>query len=359
MVNGTRGKSSVTRLIAAGLREAGIRTLAKITGTMAAIIYPDGSEKPINRLSKQANIIEQVLVFKEAAECRVEAVVVECMALRQDLQKISQDMLVKSNIGVLTNIRPDHLDVMGPTIRHVADAILNTVPKKGKLLTAESEFIDTIRKKAVVLDTEVIQSVATRITNEMMSGFTYLEHKENVALAIDTCAIFGIDAGVALRGMYKLRPDLGVLRTFKIYEGNKYIEFINALATNDPLSLLSIWQRMLKKISEEQLKIMLVVSRQDRYSRSQQLMELVAQELPTDYCFLVGETTNRLASSLISHGFNQDKIINFGITTPAAVYEKVMLLTAKDSVVFAIGNIADSHNLGMGIIEYFKERSKK
>ena len=32
-VNGTRGKSSVTRLIAAGLREGGIRTFAKTTGT--------------------------------------------------------------------------------------------------------------------------------------------------------------------------------------------------------------------------------------------------------------------------------------------------------------------------------------
>ena len=32
-VNGTRGKSSVTRLIAAGLREGGMRTFAKTTGT--------------------------------------------------------------------------------------------------------------------------------------------------------------------------------------------------------------------------------------------------------------------------------------------------------------------------------------
>ena len=34
-VNGTRGKSSVTRLIAAGLRAGGVRTFAKTTGTMA------------------------------------------------------------------------------------------------------------------------------------------------------------------------------------------------------------------------------------------------------------------------------------------------------------------------------------
>ena len=37
-VNGTRGKSSVTRLIAAGLRESGFNTYAKTTGTTPRII---------------------------------------------------------------------------------------------------------------------------------------------------------------------------------------------------------------------------------------------------------------------------------------------------------------------------------
>ena len=37
-VNGTRGKSSVTRLVAAGLREGGLRTFAKTTGTATSVI---------------------------------------------------------------------------------------------------------------------------------------------------------------------------------------------------------------------------------------------------------------------------------------------------------------------------------
>ena len=37
-VNGTRGKSSVTRLIGAGLREGNIKTITKVTGTFPRLI---------------------------------------------------------------------------------------------------------------------------------------------------------------------------------------------------------------------------------------------------------------------------------------------------------------------------------
>ena len=43
-VAGTRGKSTTTRLIAAGLRAGGLRVVAKTTGTEPRLIYPDGSE---------------------------------------------------------------------------------------------------------------------------------------------------------------------------------------------------------------------------------------------------------------------------------------------------------------------------
>ena len=43
-VNGTRGKSSVARLIAAGMRGAGLRTCVKTTGTDARMIDPESNE---------------------------------------------------------------------------------------------------------------------------------------------------------------------------------------------------------------------------------------------------------------------------------------------------------------------------
>jgi len=52
-VNGTRGKSSVTRLIAAGLRAGNVKTVAKITGTQPRVVLSDGREAAIIRLQAQ------------------------------------------------------------------------------------------------------------------------------------------------------------------------------------------------------------------------------------------------------------------------------------------------------------------
>jgi gamma-polyglutamate synthase len=54
-VNGIRGKSTVTRIIAGMMREAGIVTIAKSTGTFAAVINEDGVDEPIDRRSRSAS----------------------------------------------------------------------------------------------------------------------------------------------------------------------------------------------------------------------------------------------------------------------------------------------------------------
>ena len=97
-VNGTRGKSSVTRLIAAALRRSGIPTLAKTTGTAPVLILPDGSEETIRRRAP-ANILEQMKVVERAARLDARAVVVECMALDPELQSVSETAMIRSTVA--------------------------------------------------------------------------------------------------------------------------------------------------------------------------------------------------------------------------------------------------------------------
>src|SRR3954462_5726560 len=79
LVNGIRGKSSVTRLTAGALRGGGLRVVAKTTGTAARYIHPDGTEQPVYRKFGIANVVDQIGIVRRAAAERPDVLVIECM----------------------------------------------------------------------------------------------------------------------------------------------------------------------------------------------------------------------------------------------------------------------------------------
>ena len=134
-VNGIRGKSSVTRLIGQILREDGIKTFTKTTGSAARLIDHNGKETPIKR--RVANIIEQVSTVQQISRYDPEAFVVECMAIRPDLQKVCEEKMIHSTIGVLTNVREDHQDKMGWTLEEITHSLCEFIPSNGILVCGE------------------------------------------------------------------------------------------------------------------------------------------------------------------------------------------------------------------------------
>ena len=109
-VNGTRGKSTVCRLIEAGLRAGGLRVFCKTTGTDPMTIDVSGNEEPLHRRGK-ANIKEQVGILRRAAAQNAEVLVIECMALQPEYQRCAQHRILQADVGVITNVRHDHADV--------------------------------------------------------------------------------------------------------------------------------------------------------------------------------------------------------------------------------------------------------
>jgi poly-gamma-glutamate synthase PgsB/CapB len=179
-VNGTRGKSSVTRLVAAGLRAGGISTIAKTTGTL-----------PIIRLMG-ANIIEQKYIFRHAAKFKPQAIVMECMAVNPVFQWITERQFIRSTIGVLTNCRADHLDLMGSTVQSVTMSLSNTIPAHGVCYTAEDLYFGILKSVAEKRHTKIHQIRPTDVTQEELDRFRYIEHAENVQLALAVCAEAGV-----------------------------------------------------------------------------------------------------------------------------------------------------------------------
>ncbi|MCL4500399.1 MAG: poly-gamma-glutamate synthase PgsB, partial [Deltaproteobacteria bacterium] len=292
-VNGTRGKSSVVRLITGGLREQGIRTCAKTTGTLARFILPDGSECPVFRPGG-ANIIEQVRVVAIAAANQAQAVVVECMALQPLLQWLCEARFVKATHGVITNAREDHLDIMGPEEDQVALALAGTTPIRAKLFTADARHIGIFEKAARDRGTRLIavgpEEVAA-ISDEEMARFSYIEHKENVALALKVCLDLGLSRETALKGMWQAAADPGALTFSTIRFFGRSIYFVNAFAANDPESTRTLWDLALAQHADAEKRIVIFNCRADRPVRSQQLGDACAGWSPADHYLLMGSGT--------------------------------------------------------------------
>ena len=73
-----------------------------------------------------------------------EALVMECMAIQPQYQWVSEHKIIKSNYGVITNVRPDHLEEMGYSLTHIAKSLSNTIPFCKKLFTSETNIIKPI-----------------------------------------------------------------------------------------------------------------------------------------------------------------------------------------------------------------------
>jgi poly-gamma-glutamate synthase PgsB/CapB len=354
-VNGTRGKSSVTRLIGAALRQGGIKTITKVTGTYPRLILEDGSEVNIYRKA-EANIIEQLSIVKLAAERKAQAIVMECMALQPQYQWITETKMMHSTIGLITNVRLDHIEVMGYTLPEIADALGKTIPRNQHLFSAEDQTLSELESIAKKKNATLHRADANSVTSEEMNGFDYIEHKENVALALSVCEYLGIDRKIALGGMYSAVPDAGVLKHSKVQAYQKSINFYNAFAANDPQSTLMIWKKIKDEAGFKGLKIILLNTRQDRLDRARQLTGMIGSNLSNeiDYLFLIGQSTEVVEDLSVASGVARNKVINLGWTEPDSVFEAVLSHTENESTVLAIGNMG---GMGGKVVEYFENRS--
>lgn len=350
-VNGTRGKSSVARLIAAGLRGGDIRTVCKTTGTMARYICPEGVEEPIVRLGR-TNVIEQIKVVKKADAMSPDALVIECMAVQPLLQSLCELKLVQSNVGVLSNAKADHLDVMGPSAKDVALALAATVPIKGHFFTPESKYLSVFQMATRDRKTQlhhISREEILSVTDEEMSHFSYVEYKENVALALKVCEHCGVGREAALQGMWHAKPDPGALIVKSITHHDKTVTLANGFAANDPESTQQLWEKIIALHSDIKEVVGIVNCRADRGDRSRQMAEAIVHWPNVTHLLIVGSgcsvffkyfKNNRDIKIKNGEGYDPLQVLNY------------LTENTQSNHILAIGicNIAE---IGFALIHYF------
>jgi len=348
-VNGTRGKSSVTRLVAAGLRAGGLKTYAKTTGTAPRVIDPEGKDRIIHRL-RSPSIGEQVRLLKYFAQDKPDAVVLECMAVQPQYQWISEQEMIRSHIGVITNVRPDHVDEMGHSLNDIAKSLSNTIPRQGLLISGEESAYDIFNNVAEGRGTKVLSVDESEISEETLDQFSYMEHPQNVALALEVCEHAGVDRDVALNGMVKVSPDLGALIAWKLDFRGSSISFINGMAANDPVSTLTIWNYTARRFSWNGDSCIFLNTREDRRTRSRQLLSLVMEEIKPDHCIIRGDNLEKMFSNL-KHYSPNTKVTWIHAQGSVKTVSDVFSKLPDDSLIYAMGNQV---GFGQELVDHIK-----
>ena len=352
-VNGTRGKSTTTRLIAAGLREGGFKVLAKTTGTLPRLILEDGTEIPVKRRGN-ANISEQMRILAKGAKRKIDALVLECMAVNSEPQWVSEHKMIKSTIGVITNVREDHLEDIGVGPDNTANTLKLTIPKNGTLITSEKRYQSIFKEQADKLNTKIIWANPNDISDKLINQFNYMNFKENISIALQVNKFLGINQEIALRGMLKTNPDPGALKIYKFSKDDKDLFFVNAFAANDRNSTLLIWEKLKEKFDLYNLPVIGIINnREDRVLRSVQFAHILAHEIKPVKIILVGPLSKLTERTLLKLKVNPDKIINLNKSIAAEkVLETILKLFNKSGLLMGFGN---TKGAGQNLIDYFEK----
>ncbi|MFC8615420.1 poly-gamma-glutamate synthase PgsB [Micromonospora purpureochromogenes] len=351
VVNGIRGKSSVTRLIAGALRANNRRTVfAKTTGTAARLIYPNGREVPIRRGLGGVNVIEQIGVVRRAVHADADTLVIECMAVLPELQQVNQELLIESDIVVITNVREDHLEEMGPTLDDVARSLSRSMPHFGTVVTAERERLHILQEEADRRQSRLVAVDPDTVTDAEMRRFRWITFKENVALALAVAQLCGVDRATALKGMWKAAPDPGVLRVDACSHNGRRFAAVNLFAANDPASTLMNIRLLRERRLIGQRVAVVINCRPDRIERNGQMGSIIA-DIDPQRVFLIGSPT-RSASHLIDEKW-RDRVVDLdgenrtGVELRDAIVE-AMGAGSTGIALLMIGNI---HGRGEELLE--------
>ena len=251
-VNGIRGKTSTCRYLDAALRTK-YKVFTKTTGTDAHYIDVNGQEHPVRRLGP-ANIHEQIRMIRRAKRENAEILILECMAVNPELQKVAQERIVKSSITVITNARYDHIFEMGDTLKEITASLAATVPANGFLYTADPMVKEQLSELCAQKNCQLILCPGTGTDSE------------NLEIVKAISSSLGVSGKEFESSLQHVKADFGTKHLYRLItpDGNM-AHFLNLFSANDPQST----KNLVKKYSVDFSHLMFLYNhREDRPDRA-------------------------------------------------------------------------------------------
>ena len=336
-VAGSRGKTSTARLIGAGLTAGGWRVLVKTTGTVPLVILPDGRSEPWPR-SGPPSISELVRFFRVAEDWKAEVVVVESMGIAPEYLWASEHYLVRATHVVVTNLRPDHEEVLEGSRAAMSEAVALVMPSGGRVLLTPESAAEPI-----------LESCSTRgcVVN-VVSTADLLPLEVNRRLALAVCAEVGVPSGAAERGMARAQPDPGAFFIAEVGDGEAVCSFANAFSCNDIISFLEVWNQHRRDAPT----VALLNARADRPLRTIAFLDALARLNPRPRLVLAGPAPRRWA---LAAGFAPENVARLRARRAEDAVAELAEAAGNGGMVWGVGNYA---GLGAEIMTHLRGRER-
>ena len=130
LVTGSRGKSSVVRMLHAALSAHGLQTWSRITGVVPRELGPGGTR---DILRSSGAHVEEMSWWLQQLPADTEAVVLENSAISEEFQGLAGKWL-RPDVTVFTNAVPDHQEAWGPTRQSAAEVLVGGFPRGGRVI---------------------------------------------------------------------------------------------------------------------------------------------------------------------------------------------------------------------------------
>jgi len=255
-----------------------------------------------------------------ASDAGARGVAVECMAVTPELQQTSTRM-VAPTIGVITNVRLEHTDVMGAGIDDVAEAVAGTIPENGILITDDRRYYRYFREIAAKRGTRTVLAEGRGLPEDVREAFADHPHIENVAIAWSVCRTMGMEDGPMVRSARSAGSSTAVLTV-----GGASVTFIDALGANDAESTRMALQKA--RIDHDPI-VGLFIGRSDRPGRAVEMAEGFVPDAGFDRCFAIGPGARLFASR--SPGIDVEVI-------KCSAHQVLERIVEGDLVLFAFGS---------------------
>ncbi len=355
-VDGSRGKTGTCRLIGAALRANGLRVVVKTTGKMPVLIDAAGKETVLERPpTPTANLREQKDIVRLAKEQHAQAIVIECMAVDPELRRVSQETLIRATLAVITNVRRDHLEVIGPDLGTGARTLSDVIPGNGTVITAEQRLLPTLRDEAEKRHASLVAVSPDGVSDSLLESFPYITFKENVALALGVCEVLGLDRARAVEGMLHSTPDYGTVQLFERQNHAGVYTFVCALGVNDVDSLMELRRELIRRKRLDGGPLVgLFNSRDDRAPRSVEFARAMTRDLEFRSVIVTGRHTKAFVREAVRCGYPREQLSEMEDATAHEILEAVDARAPAGGAVLACGNMVTS--VGYGLVEELVRR---